>query len=336
MNQGDVLNAQLKKITEAAVTPENVYLNRRQYLKAMALSLGAASMPGAAVQASDDLAQEDAAPLWMKQHLAAPIASRYSTKDAMTPYEYVTGYNNFYEFGTDKSDPKEYGQDFEPHPWSVTVSGAAEKTGTFGLEDVLKGLSVEERIYRLRCVEAWSMVIPWLGVPLSSMLKRYRPLSSAKFVVFETVYRPEQMPGQRAFFNAIDYPYIEVLRMDEAMHPLTLMAVGVYGRSLPNQNGAPLRLVVPWKYGFKSIKSIQKISFVDQRPKTTWERANPREYGFYANVNPNVSHPRWSQAQERRLPGSLFSANRIPTMIFNGYAEEVAGLYQGLDLSVHY
>jgi sulfoxide reductase catalytic subunit YedY len=330
------LKTQLSKITEAAVTPENVYLNRRQYLKASALGLGAAAFSGCATHASDGAVPQDTAPLWMKEQLIEPTASPFSTNESLTPYEYVTGYNNFYEFGTDKSDPEKYGQAFEPHPWSVTISGAAENTGTFDLEDVLKGLSVEERIYRLRCVEAWSMVIPWLGVPLSSILARYRPLSSAQYVVFETVYRPEQMPGQRAFFNAIDYPYIEVLRIDEAMHPLTLMAVGVYGRSLPNQNGAPLRLVVPWKYGFKSIKSIQKISFVERRPKTTWERANPREYGFFANVNPKVSHPRWSQAEERRLPGSLFSANRIPTRAFNGYANEVASLYQGLDLSVYY
>ena len=329
------MKTQPTKLTEAAVTPEAVYLNRRQYLKASALGLGAAAFSGAS-QAADDGQLSDPAPLWMKTQLNESTASPFSTNEALTPYEYVTGYNNFYEFGTDKSDPEKYGQGFEPHPWSVMVSGAAEKTGTFDLEDVLKGLSVEERIYRLRCVEAWSMVIPWLGVPLSSILARYRPLSRAKYVVFETVYRPEQMPGQSAFFNAIDYPYIEVLRIDEAMHPLTLMAVGVYGRSLPNQNGAPLRLVVPWKYGFKSIKSIQKISFVEQRPKTTWERANPREYGFFANVNPKVSHPRWSQAEERRLPGSLFSANRIPTKMFNGYANEVASLYQGLDLSVYY
>ena len=311
-------------IQSSEITPEPIFLNRRNLMKsAGALASGAiaSSMPQAAAST---------------QALAyAPDGDR-SLEDELTPFKAVTTYNNFYEFGTGKDDPEKYGQDFKPHPWQVTVSGLAEGTGTFDLEDLLKGLAVEERIYRLRCVEAWSMVIPWLGVSMAALLKRLKPLSSARYVTFETVYRPEEMPGQASFFAAIDYPYIEALRMDEAMHPLTLMATGVYGRSLPNQNGAPLRLVVPWKYGFKSIKSIRKITFTDRQPQTTWQKANAREYGFYANVNPAVDHPRWRQSEERRLPSTLFASNRVPTLPFNGYAEAVAGLYQGMDLTKHY
>ena len=322
------------KLTEQDVTPEAVYLNRRQYLKASAV--GAAALLAPTLKASESAYGTDSAPLWLKSQNKQASPSPFSTTEKLTPYEYVTGYNNFYEFGTGKDDPEKYGQDFKPHPWQVTVSGLAEGTGTFDLEDLLKGLEVEERIYRLRCVEAWSMVIPWLGVPMAALLQRLKPLSSARYVAFETVYRPEEMPGQSSFFAAIDYPYIEGLRMDEAMHPLTLMATGVYGRSLPNQNGAPLRLVVPWKYGFKSIKSIRKITFTDRQPQTTWEKSNAREYGFYANVNPAVDHPRWRQSEERRLPSALFASNRVPTLPFNGYAESVAGLYQGMDLRKYY
>jgi sulfoxide reductase catalytic subunit YedY len=322
------------KLTEHSVTPEAVYLNRRQWLKASAV--GAAGLLAPSMKAVEVAPGDDPAPPWLQSQNKQASPSPFSSTEKLTPYEYVTGYNNFYEFGTGKDDPEKYGQDFNPHPWQVTVSGLAEGTGTFDLEDLLKGLAVEERIYRLRCVEAGSMGIPWLGVPMAALLKRVKPRSGAQYVTFESVYRPEEMPGQRSFFGAIDYPYIEGLRMDEAMHPLTLMATGVYGRSLPNQNGAPLRLVVPWKYGFKSIKSIRKITFTDRAPQTTWQKSNAREYGFYANVNPAVDHPRWSQAEERRLPSTLFASNRVPTLPFNGYADAVGSLYQGMDLTKYY
>ena len=242
----------------------------------------------------------------------------------------VTTYNNFYEFGTGKTDPAQYADALVTEPWSVTVAGACEKPGTYALEDVLRGLAPEERIYRLRCVEGWSMVIPWLGVPLAALLKRYQPTSAARYVAFQTLYDPDQMRGQRR--SVLEWPYREGLRMDEAMHPLTIMAVGLYGKPLPNQNGAPLRLVVPWKYGFKSIKSIVRIEFTETEPPTTWNMMAPREYGFYANVNPQVDHPRWSQSRERRI-GKLF---RQDTLMFNGYGEQVASLYRGLDLRRNY
>ena len=243
--------------------------------------------------------------------------------------EEITTYNNFYEFGTDKGDPARLSGKFRPKPWSVTIAGEAEVKGTFTLEDILKPHPLEERIYRLRCVEAWSMVIPWVGLPLGELLKRFRPTSRARYVAFKTVMRPGEMPGQR--FPVLDWPYVEGLRMDEAMHPLTILAVGLYGELLPNQNGAPLRLVVPWKYGFKSIKSIVEIRFTERQPPTSWNLSAPHEYGFYANVNPAVDHPRWSQAKERKIGAGLFNP-RVPTLPFNGYAEQVAGLYRGMDL----
>jgi sulfoxide reductase catalytic subunit YedY len=255
--------------------------------------------------------------------------ARVSVSDPPNSYEEITTYNNFYEFGTDKGDPVRLGGKFRPKPWSVTIAGEAEVKGTFTLEDILKPHPLEERIYRLRCVEAWSMVIPWVGFPLGDLLKRFRPTSRAKYVAFTTVKRPAEMPGQR--FPVLDWPYVEGLRMDEAMHPLTILAVGLYGEALPNQNGAPLRLVVPWKYGFKSIKSIVEIHFTERQPPTSWNRSAPHEYGFYANVNPAVDHPRWSQAKERKIGAGLFNP-RVPTLPFNGYAEQVAGLYRGLDL----
>lgn len=327
---------QIPTVPESQVTDEAVYLSRRQMLTAAAVSTAACLSSGAAQLVEPSPEGNDPAPGWMHSLNNGATHSALSTSETLTPYEYVTGYNNFYEFGTSKDDPASNSGQFQPFPWEVEIAGLAEKTGRFELEDVLKGLAVEERIYRLRCVEAWSMVIPWLGVSLGAVLKRFKPLSSARYVAFETVYRPEQMPGQRSFFAAIDYPYLEGLRMDEAMHPLTLLATGVYGRSLPNQNGAPIRLVVPWKYGFKSIKSIRKITFLKTQPPTTWQQANAREYGFYANVNPAVDHPRWRQSEERRLPGSVFNANRIPTLAFNGYGEQVAGLYAGMDLTKDY
>lgn len=254
-----------------------------------------------------------------------------STGEEQTPLQDVKRYNNFYEFGTDKGDPAEEAHQLTISPWTVRVDGEVGKPADYALEDLIQPHSLQERIYRLRCVEAWSMVIPWVGVPLADLIKRFEPTSKARYVRFETLVRPEEMPGQKALFSSVDWPYHEGLRMDEAMHPLTFMAVGLYGDILPNQNGAPFRLVVPWKYGFKSIKSIVRISFLEQQPTTTWSLIAPEEYGFYANVNPDVDHPRWSQKTERRLPGGLFGPKRIDTTPFNGYGEEVASLYAGMN-----
>jgi sulfoxide reductase catalytic subunit YedY len=295
------------------ITPREVYLERRHLL----VGLGAGLLGLAAPRT------RSASPLKFARN------ARYDTAEKANSYEDITTYNNFYEFGTGKDDPSRLGDEFRPKPWSVTVSGEAALTGTFTLEDILKPHSLEERVYRLRCVEAWSMVVPWVGFPLGDLLKRFRPTSRAKYVAFETVLRPQEMPGQR--FPVLDWPYVEGLRIDEAMHPLTILAVGLYGRELPNQNGAPLRLVVPWKYGFKSIKSIVGIRFTEREPPTSWNLSAPDEYGFYANVNPHVDHPRWSQAKERRIGAGVFAA-RQPTLMFNGYAEQVAGLYRGMDL----
>jgi len=293
------------------ITPREVYLSRRRLLQgALALVLVGAEPATAATL----------------QYRKNP---RFSTDEAANSFEDITTYNNFYEFGTDKGDPAKRSGGFRPQPWSLAVAGEAEVTGTFTLEDILKPHALEERIYRLRCVEAWSMVIPWVGIPLAEVIKRFRPTSKAKYVAFKTVYRPKEMPGQR--FPVLDWPYVEGLRIDEAMHPLTLLAVGLYGQTLPNQNGAPLRLVVPWKYGFKSIKSIVELRFTERQPPTSWNLSAPQEYGFYANVNPEVDHPRWSQAKERRIGAGLFEP-RVPTRMFNGYAEQVADLYRGMDL----
>ncbi len=300
-------------IRPSEITPEQIYLNRRQFTKTLgagAAMLGAPWSANALASGGNDL--------------------------ELTPEDIVTSYNNFYEFGTGKEDPKEYAHALTTSPWSVEVSGAVGKPGTYDLEGLLKGLAPEERVYRFRCVEAWSMVVPWLGIPLKSILDRMEPLGSAKYVEFKTLYRPSEMRGQRSLFSSIDWPYVEGLRLDEANHPLTIMAVGLYGKPLPNQNGAPWRLVVPWKYGFKSIKSIVSIRFTERQPVNTWKLLQPKEYGFYANVNPAVDHPRWSQASERRLPSTLFSQNRMPTLPFNGYAEDVASLYAGMDLTRYY
>jgi sulfoxide reductase catalytic subunit YedY len=275
-------------------------------------------------------------PEWLNAQIAHAKADKQKLTESLTPYEHVTGHNNFYEFGYDKTDPAKYSQNFKPHPWKVEIAGEAAKTGTFNLEDLLKGIDLEERVYRLRCVEAWSMVIPWVGFSLASLLKRFEPTSKAKYVSFVTLKDAKQFPEQKSSLSTIDWPYREALRIDEAMHPLTILAVGLYGKALPNQNGAPLRLVTPWKYGFKSIKSIVKIEFTEHQPQTTWSQIAPREYGFYANVNPNVDHPRWSQAHERRLPSGLFSPNIIPTQMFNGYGDQVASLYKDLDLKKYY
>jgi sulfoxide reductase catalytic subunit YedY len=296
------------------ITPIDVYLDRRRLIAGLAAGLVA----GTASATTGLVYRRNA---------------QYSTDEKENSFEDITTYNNFYEFGTDKEDPSRRSASFRPQPWSVKIAGEAELTGTYTLEDILKPHPLEERVYRLRCVEAWSMVIPWIGFPLGDLLKRFRPTSRARYVAFTTVLRPSEMPGQR--FPVLEWPYVEGLRIDEAMHPLAILAVGLYGQVLPNQNGAPLRLVVPWKYGFKSIKSIVEIRFTERQPPTSWNRAAPREYGFYSNVNPAVDHPRWSQATERRLGGGLFSPRR-PTLLFNGYADEVAGLYRGMDLQKNF
>jgi sulfoxide reductase catalytic subunit YedY len=298
------------KFGGSEITPKSAWLNRRSLLRGAAGVAATAIMPATARETS---------------------AARYSTDAPPTAFKYVTTYNNFYEFGTDKSDPSKHAGRLTTAPWSVVVDGMVGRPGTYGLEDLLGPLTVEDRVYRLRCVEGWSMVIPWQGVPLAGVLKRADPQPGARYVAFETLVRPEEMPGQRGFFQTIDWPYVEGLRLDEAMHPLTLLATGLYGEDLPNQNGAPVRLVVPWKYGYKSIKSIVRITLTDKQPPTTWNIQNPREFGFYSNVNPEVDHPRWSQATERVIGGSLLTPER-DTEMFNGYADEVAGLYAGMDL----
>jgi len=250
--------------------------------------------------------------------------------EEITPEEDATSYNNFYEFGTDKGDPKKYSTKFTTDDWKITVGGECAKPGTYSLEDLIKPFAIEERVYRLRCVEAWSMVIPWLGVPLASIIESLEPTSKAKYIAFTTLHDPQRMPGQKR--SVLDWPYREGLRIDEATNPLTLLAIGMYGKTMPNQNGAPVRLVVPWKYGFKSIKSIVSIDFVEQQPLTSWNMSSAREYGFYSNVNPTVNHPRWSQKKERRI-GDLF---KRPTLMFNGYAEEVAHMYDDMDLRSNY
>ena len=313
-------------IPSSEITPEAVYLRRREWLKL-------AGLAGAGAVLSSPVAGQLLAEGGDTRLLTGVQPSDLSTDQPPNSWTDITTYNNFYEFGTDKSDPARYSEDFTPRPWTVRVSGACEKPGDYAFEDLLSSHGLEERIYRLRCVEAWSMVVPWVGIPLGAMLKRFEPNSQAKFVRFTTVMRPEEMPGQRR--RILDWPYVEGLTIAEAMHPLTIMAVGVYGRELPNQNGAPMRLVVPWKYGFKSIKSIDHIEFVERQPVGSWERSIPREYGFYANVNPEVDHPRWSQATERPIGAGLF-ASRKPTLMFNGYADQVAHLYQGLDLRKHF
>jgi sulfoxide reductase catalytic subunit YedY len=307
------------RLRPSEITPAERYYNRREIVGSL-LAAGAVAL----VPAGDAAA---AAKLKYSKNAALSLDSPTNS------LEDITTYNNFYEFGTGKSDPAERSSRFKPQPWTVKVSGEAEKTGTFGLDDLLRPHSLEERIYRLRCVEAWSMVVPWVGIPLAAVLKRFQPNSRAKYVAFTTVLRPSEMPGQR--FPVLEWPYVEGLRIDEAMHPLTLLAAGLYGQSLPNQNGAPLRLVVPWKYGFKGIKSIVEIRFTEKQPPTSWNLSAPHEYGFYANVNPNVDHPRWSQAQERRIGAGLFTPKQR-TLPFNGYAEQVASLYRGMDLRKFY
>jgi sulfoxide reductase catalytic subunit YedY len=305
------------------ITPRAVYERRRELLK---LAAAGAVLGAAGALARPARAGEQTLGL---EKLPNVAKSKLSTTEPPTAYKHVTTYNNFYEFGTEKTDPMQHAKRLKVRPWTVVVEGEVAKPRTFGIEDLLK-LPLEERVYRLRCVEAWSMVIPWIGFEFNALAKLVQPTAKAKFVEFVTAYRPEEMPGVR--LPVLNWPYVEGLRIDEAMHPLTIMAVGLYGEVLPNQNGAPIRLVVPWKYGFKSGKSIVRIRFVEKQPKTAWEKANPQEYGFYSNVNPKVDHPRWSQATERRI-GEF---RRRPTLMFNGYGDQVASLYTGLDLEKNY
>jgi sulfoxide reductase catalytic subunit YedY len=315
------------RVPAAEITDESVYRQRRQLLCALA------AMPVLGLSGCAD-AEPPAAP----KTAVTPDQARsgFRTSEELTRYADVTSYNNFYEFGTGKTDPSTARKTLRTSPWSVTVGGECAKPGKLALDDLVKGLTPEERVYRLRCVEGWSMVIPWLGVPLASVLKRFEPTSKAKYVAFTTLADPTQMPGIR--YRSINWPYREGLRIDEAMHPLTLLATGLYGKPLPQQNGAPLRLVVPWKYGFKSIKSIVEIKFVERMPETAWHELQASEYGFFSNVNPQVDHPRWSQKTERRIAGTVnkLFAERIPTKMFNGYADQVAPMYAGMDLKKWY
>lgn len=324
------------------ITPESVYLNRRHWMRTTGAGIAGAGLAATTLGCAPESDAADAAAQVADTNGSADDNStmgdnQWESKtselnEPVTPAAYATAYNNFYEFGTAKGDPAKHAHKLTTSPWTVEIAGEAAKTGTFDLDDVLKGVDEEDRIYRLRCVEAWSMVIPWRGVSLGKVLKKFEPTSDAKFVKFTTLYRPKEMPGQDSLFASIKYPYVEALRIDEAMNDLALLGTGMYGKPLPKQNGAPLRLVVPWKYGFKSIKSVVKIEFTKRQPRNSWNILQAREYGFYANVNPEVSHPRWSQASERRLPGSLLDRNRIDTLMFNGYAEQVADMYAGMDL----
>ena len=309
-------------ILPSQITDESVYLRRREWLKLAGVAT-AGLMTSQSIFASQPTGRT----------LENVRKSPFSTDQEPNSWSDITSYNNYYEFGTGKEDPAKNARDFEPMPWTVAVNGECNKPGAYQYEDLVSPHALEERIYRLRCVEAWSMVIPWVGIPLASILKQFEPGSNAKFVRFKTLHDPKRMPGQRR--RVLDWPYVEGLTIEEAMHPLTLMAVGLYGRELPNQNGAPMRLVVPWKYGFKSIKAITEISFTSKRPRSSWEQSIPSEYGFYANVNPQVSHPRWSQARERVIGAGVF-ASKKPTLMFNGYADQVASLYTGLDLRKNY
>jgi sulfoxide reductase catalytic subunit YedY len=321
-------------IPSSAITAEETYVRRRDFIRLAAGLAGASAftpLVAACRSSSAEEIGEGVAPATEQLPLPNVKPKVVSTDEKLNSFEDITSYNNFYEFGLGKNDPKRHAGRMKTSPWKVKVDGLCDKPADYEYDDLVKSHQLEERIYRLRCVEAWSMVIPWVGVPLSEVLKRAEPQGKASFVEFTTLHRPSEMPGQRD--NALEWPYVEGLRMDEAMHPLTILAVGLYGKTLPNQNGAPIRLVVPWKYGFKSIKSIVRIRFVDRQPRTSWPTANPREYGFYSNVNPEVDHPRWSQARERRLP-SLFATTR--TQMFNGYGDQVASMYAGMDLRKYY
>ena len=311
-------------IRPSEITSKENYLNRREFLRAGGIA-GGLALAGPALGA--------VVPDERRAKLEGVGTSEYSTGETPNSYTDITTYNNYWEFGSAKSDPAMNGGDFDPLPWKVTVDGHCEKQGTFDFDDFIKPYDLEERIYRLRCVEAWSMVIPWVGIPLADVIKRYQPTSKARYVAFQALHDPTRMQGQRR--RLLDWPYREGLTIAEAINPLAILAVGLYGETMPTTNGAPIRLVVPWKYGFKSIKGIVRISFTEKIPHCSWQRAQPSEYGFYSNVNPEVDHPRWSQASERRIGGNIF-APRIPTQMFNGYGEQVAHLYDGLDLRKNY
>ena len=306
----------MKKILSSEITPRSTYLNRRKFIKSSsAISIASSlSLPLRALHSND----------------TSPYQQQLDNEDELNTFEEITTYNNFYEFGMGKSDPSNNSGTFNPNPWSIKIDGLVKKSFNINLEDLLKNITIEDRVYRLRCVEAWSMVIPWQGFPLSKLIDLAQPLDSAKFIQFETIFRPEEMSGQNKKF--LPWPYVEGLRMDEAMHPLTILSTGLYGHDLLNQNGAPLRLVVPWKYGFKSIKSIVAIRFTDRQPDATWSMVAPNEYGFYSNVNNTVHHPRWTQGTERRIGEFL----RRPTLMYNGYEEQVSYLYKGMDLNKFY
>ncbi len=314
-------------LRESDVTPKELFVKRREFLAAAGVTAAAVATNGFGLLGEDDgvSAQNPNA-----QKLTNFKKSPFSTDEKLNSYKDITTYNNFYEFGLDKADPGKYAHTLRPRPWTVVVDGQCAKPGSYNIEDIMKWAPLEERIYRLRCVEAWSMVIPWIGYPMSEFIKRMQPTSKAKYVEFKTLVDTKQMPGQTE--PALPWPYVEGLRLDEAMHPLTLVGLGLYGEVMPNQNGAPIRLVVPWKYGFKSIKSIVRITFMESMPKTSWNVAASHEYGFYSNVNPAVDHPRWSQASERRIGEDGFFQPKRKTLMFNGYADQVAGLYSGMDL----
>ena len=306
----------MTKIRSFEITPYSTYFNRRKFIKSVSAFSIASSLSTPAQSLHDEAVTK--------------FSKQLDNKDELNTFDEITTYNNYYEFGTGKSDPSENSNQFQSKPWSVKIEGLVKKPFDIDLEDILKKITIEDRVYRLRCVEAWSMVIPWQGFPLSKLIELAKPLDSAKFIQFVTVLRPEEMPGQKRRF--LTWPYVEGLRMDEALHPLTILSTGLYGHDLLNQNGAPLRLVVPWKYGFKSIKSIVAIRFVDKQPDATWSMAAPSEYGFYSNVNNTVHHPRWTQGTERRIGEFL----RRPTLMFNGYEEDVSHLYKGMNLNKFY
>jgi sulfoxide reductase catalytic subunit YedY len=312
----------IKKIPSSEITPEHIYNDRRNFIKNLGLILGSTALSAFANKSFAAL-----------HTLPSFAQAKEREKEKLSLLKDITSYNNYYEFGTSKSDPYDYAEKLNIDPWSISIEGSVTKPLKLDLDELIKEMPLEERIYRLRCVEGWSMVIPWVGIPLHALLKKVSPNGNAKYVEFVSLKRPSEMIGQKE--DMLDWPYTEGLRLDEAMHPLTILAVGLYGKVLPKQNGAPIRLVVPWKYGFKSIKAITKIRLVEKMPISTWMKANPKEYGFYANVNPRVDHPRWSQTTERRVGESLLTP-RLKTQMFNGYQEEVAHLYQGMDLNRYF
>lgn len=317
------------EIPSSEITSKSNYINRRQFITGV-VAAGAAIAGGFYVRDNDHTQSTVEA---AGQKLSGLVKSKYSISETPTSFKDITNYNNYYEFSTDKYEPAGLSRDFRTRPWSVAIGGMVKKPRKLDIDTILKLAPLEERIYRHRCVEGWSMVVPWIGFPLTALIKAADPLPSAKFVAFQTVLAPDEMPNQKR--DVLPWPYVEGLRMDEAMHPLTILAVGLYDEILPNVDGAPVRLIVPWKYGFKGIKAIVKVSFTNKMPPTTWNLMAPNEYGFYSNVNPTVDHPRWSQATERRIGGSLF-APKQPTLMFNGYGDQVAGLYSGMDLRKHF